>query len=413
MCAAAAAAVVAAGLGLLWWGSGDAAATHLPPQGAGERSAAAPAAVDVAQAREAVGSRPADEANRRGGGDSESQARSLSITVERGAVSMSSVPVELLFAGSGEPLVRQGLRVGRSGEADWEAGSPDTWPFAADLGFPTSGGALVELAETQRATLRLPDLGVLSVQVLEVDGLASTEPATAEVRAASAGWPADRWHRRGLERGRCRWPVEVGAGQLEVRIVTASQRVVTTSLRAPESAGEEATCALRLPAATASRFFVRGLPERQEPWLVELCGADGSAPVRAPRDGEAHLSFALPDAAGVQPCDDGGLVLARCGDELWWGVLAARVAAMSACAPLARGQLVGAGARGLVGAPLELIERGRAGQRVLQTIRTGHDGAFVILGPDPARVPVALRVPATGEVVALPQRASLQLRANR
>ena len=62
---------------------------------------------------------------------------------------------------------------------------------------------------------------------------------------------------------------------------------------------------------------------------------------------------------------------------------------------------------------LELIERGRAGQRVLQTIRTGHDGAFVILGPDPARVPVALRVPATGEVVALPQRASLQLRASR
>ena len=411
MCAAAV--VVAAGLSLLWWGPGDAAATRPPPQGVGERSAAAPAAVDVAQAREVVGGGRSGDAVRRGARGPRSRARALSITVERGAASMSSVPVELLFVSSGEPLVRQGLRVGRSGEAAWDPGSPATWPFAADLGFPTSGAALVELADTQRATLRLPDLGALSVQVLEVDGLASTEPATAEVRAASAGWPADRWHRRALERGRCRWPVEVGAGLLEVRVVTASQREVTTSLRAPDSAGEETTCALRLPAAAASRFAVRGLPERAGPWLVELFGADGSVPVRAPRDGEEHLSFARPDAPGVQPCDDGGLVLARCGDELWWGVLAARVAAMSECVPLARGQLVGADARGLVGAPLELIERGSAGQRVLLTIRTGRDGAFVILGPDHARVPVALRVPATGEVVALPQRASLQLRAGR
>ena len=407
--ARAVAVVVAGGLAVLWWRATDVAAKP-PAQRAEASPAAASRPLEVAAGSQAAAERQAGELDRSAAVVDLPTMRSLTVHVDRGGASMPEVPVELLFAGSGEPLVRQALRVGRSGSAEWTQGDAHTWPVAVDLGFPTVGGAVHELVDGSRASLRLPALGALSVQVLEVDERPSAERATVEVRAPSAKWPADRWHRRPLDGGRCELPVKAGGQQLEVRVVTDSQRVVTATVRAPEAAGERAHCLLRLPADTGTRFALRGLPDRDEPWTVELFSADGRVAARAPAHSGGYLGFGR-DAAAV---DDGGLVLARSGGERWWGVLAGRAAVMAPSVELARGRLLGADGQGIVGAPLQLepagVAAGRSAPR-LETVRTGPGGAFVVRGPDAGRFPVVLRVAATGEVVALPQTGPLSLRA--
>ena len=401
--------VAAGGIAALWW---QAAATEAQPpaQGVELQSAATPSAPDAAVVQQAAADAPADQLDRSDAVDDQRALRTLTVHVDRGGESMPTVPVEMLFSGSGEPLVSQALRIGRTGSETWTQGDADTWPVAVDLGFPTAGDAVQEPVDGARAALRLPALGALWVQVLEVDERPCAERATVEVRAPSAKWPADRWHRRPLDGGRCELPVEASGQQLEVRVVTGSQRVASAALRAPEAAGEPAHCLLRLPADTGTRFTLRGLPGRDEPWTVELFSADGRLSVRAPAHSGGYLAFGS-DAAAV---DDGGLVLARTGGERWWGVLAGRAAVMAPSVELARGRLLGADGQGIVGAPLLLEPAGVAAGRAapkLETVRTGPGGAFVVWGPDAGRFPVVLRIAATGEVVALPQTGPLSLRA--
>ncbi|MGC6487386.1 MAG: hypothetical protein ACON4Z_07055, partial [Planctomycetota bacterium] len=340
-------------------------------------------------------------------------ARSLAVRVSavegaRGA----PVPVDLLF-GRGPRARRQRLIVGRSGAASWTPGDAATWPVAVDLGFPTIGDAVIELGESTTASLRLPPTAVFDLRVEELDGELCTEVATASLRVPAAAAPADRWHALRAPSGALSATVEAGGQRVEVRVTTRSGREARGVFRAPERGGERARCVVSLSGADGARFRCPGLPTRAGGWWVEVFGVGGGAPARAPRAGASFLVFGVADATGAQPIDDGALVLARSGEELWWGVMASRSAVMQECALLARGALVGADGRGLAGAPIELVELRSPEPRVLRTIRTDREGAFELRGPDAEGVRVALRVPATGEVVTLPQRQRLSLRAKR
>ena len=338
--------------------------------------------------------------------------RSLTVTLTAAEGARVQLPVDLLF-GAGPGAVRQRLHAGRAGVATWTAGDAETWPASIDLGFPTRGAALTAVGESSAVALTVPPLATVRVRVEELDGALCSEEATVELRAPTSPAPADRWHTLRAGAGTCAAVVEAAGEAVEVRVTTVSGRVAGATLRAPRAAGEQVDGTVQLDAVGGTRFTCSGLPERDRPWSVELFGADGRSRARAPRDGDAFLSFARAAPRGVQPTDDGALVLARCGDDLWWGVLVGRAAKMIECAPLARGELVGAAGRELVGAPIELLWNDGATPRLLQTVRTGRRGAFALLGPDATQLSLSLRVPATGEVVALPRRQPLLLRAVR
>ena len=341
-------------------------------------------------------------------------SRQLTVTgTEFGEVGVE-VPVDLLF-GAQARGARQRLLVGSSGAASWRPGDPATWPTAVDLGFPTMGAAVFEVGEASNVAIEVPQRATVQVRAQEVDGEPCTEVASVALRVPSAPAPADRWHPLRPRSEPLTATVEAAGQIVEVRVTTRSGREARTTIRAPSEAGGRTLCEVSLSGASGVPFSCVGLPQPAagSGWWVELFGVDGARPLRAPRDGDTFLAFTRPGAPGAQPIDDGGLVLARAGDELWWGVLAARVARMTECTRLARGDIVGVDGRGIAGAPLELVLTGGATLRVLRTVRAGRGGAFELLGPDAGRVPLALRVPATGEVIALPQRQPLSLRAFR
>lgn len=336
-------------------------------------------------------------------------SRSLTVTVQ-GEVPTTpdGLQVALLFGERYESELR--LRVGRKGTATWTSGDGVAWPAAVDFAFPSRGDSFVSVGEAPRAVLTAPPTCVLNLEVVEADGLPSTEPMTASVRVPGARPPADRTHELAVVDGRAVILAEATGALMEVEVRTSSGRSVQRSFSAARENGEEVECKVALPGQHGLPLRVTDLPPGDEPWRVDLYASAETGPVRAPRAGAGHLAFLEGQRIG-----NDALVIATRGAERRWGRVRGGVAATAAEVEVAQGRVVDAEGSGVEGVRVGLFRSlgAKALGGRLHEVRTDADGSFRLTGPSPDDVSLALRVEATAEVIALPQRQPLLLRATR
>ncbi|MCK5941186.1 MAG: carboxypeptidase regulatory-like domain-containing protein [Planctomycetes bacterium] len=347
--------------------------------------------------------------------------RSLTVTLDdEQHPAPEDVRVHLLFAG-GDPSRLQRLRPGRAGVATWTAGDGAPWPESVDLGFPTMGRHVVPVGDRVGVTLPVPATCVLDLEVRELDGLPSSDAHTVKVWIRGAQPPADRQHLFGIDDGRAEIPVEASGQRVQVEVETASRGRVTATFVAGRTHGERVPCVVELPTAGGVPFWLLGLPAADVPWRVDLFCFGGQHAVRAPRRGGTWLAFVAAAPPGDAPAGEGwflderAFVIAVRQGERRWGALRSRAATMQPFAEVARGRVVDAAGKGVEGVAIELRPAPDVtflGDALLR-VRTAADGSFEVPGPDPAEVPLALFVAATGERVDLPQPQPLLLRATR
>jgi hypothetical protein len=347
--------------------------------------------------------------------DPAERGRALALSLVGGQAADAPVRVDLLFGDRSEPT-SQALRVRRGRDADWAAGAPETWPFAVDFAFPTSGQSIVEVQEAGRYELSMPPTCVLEVVVKELDLLPADDGVIAFVRVPGAPAPANRWHRLEVVEGRAETLAEAAGQLVEFSAVTASGRRASGTSQAARRPGARVVCELELRGDGGYPVRLRGLSEEAPPWRVDVFWADGMSKVRAPRRGDDWLVFLTPEHVGSKlpgwPLDERAFALAARGQQRRWGVLRRRAAAMRPFEEVARGRVVDQGRHGAAGQWIDLVPA-RLGelqpQHVISRARTEPDGSFVITGPDPREVGLALVVRATGERVELPQPTPLVL----
>ena len=338
-----------------------------------------------------------------------SASRSLTVTVQ-GEVPTTpdGLQVALLFGERYESELR--LRVGRKGTATWTSGDGVAWPAAVDFAFPSRGNSFVDVGEAPRAVLNAPPTCVLNLEVVEADGLPSTEPMTASVRVPGARPPADRAHELAVVDGRAVILAEATGALMEVEVRTSSGRSVQGAFSAARENGEEVECKVALPGQHGVPLQVTDLPPGDEPWRVDFYASAEHGPVRAPRAGGGYLAFFEGQRIG-----QGALVIARRGAERRWGRVRGQKAATVPEVEVARGKVIDQEGWGVEGVRVGLFRRlgsGTLGGR-LHEVRTDADGSFRLTGPSPDDVSLALRVETTGQVVGLPRRQGLLLPATR
>ncbi|MEC8253629.1 MAG: hypothetical protein VX044_10460 [Planctomycetota bacterium] len=350
------------------------------------------------------------------------RGRALALALAGDDAVGAPVRVELLFGDPSEPT-SQRLRLRHGHDAEWASGAPETWPFAADLGFPTRGGSVVEVRGAGRYELSMPPTCVIELVVKELDLLPAGDGVVAFARVPGAPAPANRWHRLDVADGRAEILAEAAGQQVEFSAVTASGRRATGTSQAAWQQGARVTCELELPGDGGYPIRLHGLPEEAPPWRVDVYWADGTSKVRAPRRGDEWLVFLTPARVDSKlpgwPLDQGAFALAAHGKQRRWGVLRQRAAAMRPFQEVARGRVVDRERRGAAGRWIDLVPArlgevpprfgGLQPQRAISRVRTAPDGSFVITGPDPREVDLALIVRSTGERVELPQTGPLAL----
>ena len=246
-------------------------------------------ATETAQAVAAGASAPAGRDDEADGARVEastpaSASRSLTVTVE-GEVPTTpdGLQVALLFGQRYESELR--LRVGRKGTATWTSGDGVAWPAAVDFAFPSRGNSFVDVGEAPRAVLNAPPTCVLKLEVVEADGLPSTEPMTASVRVPGARPPADRAHELAVVDGCAVILAEATGALMEVEVRTSSGRSVQGAFSAARENGEEVECKVALSGQQGVPLQVSDLPPGDEPWRVDFYASAEHGPVRAPRAG--------------------------------------------------------------------------------------------------------------------------------
>lgn len=318
-------------------------------------------------------------------------ARELYVHVEGGDRHGLPVPVELLF-GKRDGLRNVNLLIDRNGDAVWPSGSEAPRPRYADFAFPTISGTGKTLrADANRVALAMPPTCVLEIEVVEVDGELTGEAMTAYVRSAAASWPANRWRPIKMVGGRAKVLCEAAGQRIEVRGLVTSGRSMRATFLAAKEEGARVPCSIALVPSNGFEVALQGMPASMDlsanPWRVELHNLV-AAPMLAhrwPDAAQRYVSFPPPK---VFESTNSWLVLASHRsqrDQLWWGMREQdESVAMQQCASVAVGRVVDQNGKAAPGCHVDLVARDK--RVVLQSVITGRDGAFALLGPDPGKV---------------------------
>jgi len=374
----------------------------------------------VVEQVDAPGSLQRDVARRAGDiGRDEPGAREFAIHVaERQRAGELPLRVELLF-GARDSIKAVTLIVDRNGDAIWPGGGNAPRPRYAQFAFPTVSPTTQTLSPEQSdAYLTMPEVCVLEIDVLEVDGRPSSDMLTAEVRSAAAAWPQNRWRPLRLQGGSQKLLAEARGERIEVRVSTASGRSAQAVFFASETPDERVPCAVHLPPSNGVDVELIGLPRESADasWHVRLHDLTHEPLTGHLWPGTEHRYVLFPRSVERQAIDS-WLVLARsqgAGAGLHWGQVAGAGgswrAGMQPAKLVARGRVVDGAGAGLPGFHVDLVARPSG--VVLNGVISDQDGGYQLMGPDPSQVamevvlrerrenqPPAIPLPVDGNIV--------------